>query len=103
MSTEPRHGGRLPDPGLAAVCGRCGEPREAHGGPKHYGACPGEHGLTARRFSLAAEDRPEPEMTALERRMPVMVGSVLPARPAKVTVTVELDNVVHADCGRYVS
>jgi hypothetical protein len=39
----------------------------------------------------------------VERRKPVFVGSVLPARPAKVTVTVELDNVVHADCGRPVS
>jgi hypothetical protein len=39
----------------------------------------------------------------LERRDPVLLGSVLPARPAKVTVTVELDNVVHSDCGRLVS
>lgn len=51
-------GGRLPDPGLAAVCGRCGEPREAHGGPKLLGACPDESGLRARRFSIAPEDRP---------------------------------------------
>jgi hypothetical protein len=61
MTHKP--GGRLPDPGLAAICGRCREPREAHGGEKHYGACPDEHGLYARRFSIAAEDRMEPEIT----------------------------------------
>lgn len=48
--------GRLPDPGLAAVCVR-GEPREAHGGERHLGACPGERGLYARRFRLRGEDR----------------------------------------------
>jgi hypothetical protein len=53
-----RRGGRLPDPGLAAVCDRCGEPREAHGGPKHYGACPGRSGLRAARFRLEATDKP---------------------------------------------
>lgn len=57
----PRHGGRLPDPGIGAVCARCGEPREAHGGPKHYGACPGEAGLYARRFQLRDEDKQPPE------------------------------------------
>ena len=56
-------GGRLPDPGLAALCATCREPREAHGGPKHYGACPGRSGLHADRFRIAEEDRPEPEIT----------------------------------------
>jgi hypothetical protein len=50
--------GRLPDPGLAAVC-ECGEPREAHGGYRRLGACPGEAGLYARRFRLRDEDRAE--------------------------------------------
>lgn len=49
--------GRLEDPGLAAVCARCGEPREAHGGAKHLGACPGQHGLYAKRFQLQQRDR----------------------------------------------
>jgi hypothetical protein len=52
-----RHGGRLPDPGMGAICGRCGEPREAHGGRQHLGACPGEIGLRAQRFSIALNDR----------------------------------------------
>lgn len=52
-----RHGGRLPDPGLAAICARCGEPREAHGGPKHLGACPDESRLYARRFQLQERDK----------------------------------------------
>lgn len=52
-------GGRLPDPGLAAVCAHCGEPREAHGGPKRLGACPGQSGLYAKRFSLREEDKPD--------------------------------------------
>lgn len=58
--SEPRrrpHGGRWPDPGLAAICNRCGEPREAHGGPKHMGACPGQSGLQGRRFTLRDEDK----------------------------------------------
>jgi hypothetical protein len=56
--SEPRpHGGRLPDPGLAAICARCGEPREAHGGLSHLGACPDERGLRARRFQLRTEDK----------------------------------------------
>lgn len=50
--------GRLPDPGLAVVCDRCGEPREAHGGPKHLGACPGQSGLYAERFRLRPGDKP---------------------------------------------
>lgn len=50
-------GGRLPDPGLAAVCDRCDEPREAHGGPKHLGACPDQHGLHAARFRLREDDK----------------------------------------------
>lgn len=41
---RPR-GGRLPDPGMGVLCGRCGEPREAHGGPKHLGACPDQSGF----------------------------------------------------------
>lgn len=56
---EGVRGGRLPDPGEAAVCARCGEPRPAHGGPKHLGACPGEHGVRAPRFQLRDEDKPE--------------------------------------------
>lgn len=51
-------GGRLPDPGLAALCATCREPREAHGGPKHYGACPGRSGLHADRFRLQEVDKP---------------------------------------------
>lgn len=58
---EPRRGGRLPDPGMGAICGRCGEPREAHGGPSHLGACPGESGIDAKRFSIEPGDRPNPE------------------------------------------
>lgn len=73
-------GGRLPDPGLAAVCGRCGEPREAHGGPKLFGACPGESGLRAKRFSIAPEDRPhaerdEPELIVRQARVVVPVSA----------------------------
>jgi hypothetical protein len=49
--------GRLPDPGLAAVCAGCGEPREAHGGRKNLGACPAEQGLRARRFKLGEADK----------------------------------------------
>lgn len=62
-------GGRLPDPGLAAVCGRCKEPREAHGGDKHYGACPDQSGLHAARFSIAPEDRPAVEPEIIVRQM----------------------------------
>lgn len=51
-------GGRLPDPGLGAVCARCGDPRQAHGGPKHYGACPDQSGLRAARFRLQEVDKP---------------------------------------------
>jgi hypothetical protein len=42
---------------MGAICARCGEPREAHGGPKSLGACPGETGIKAKRFSIAIEDR----------------------------------------------
>lgn len=52
------NGGRLPDPGLAALCARCTEPREAHGGPEHYGACPDQSGLRAARFRLMEADKP---------------------------------------------
>lgn len=53
-----RRGGRLPDPGLAAICDRCGEPREAHGGLKKLGACPGQSGLYAKRFRIREADKP---------------------------------------------
>lgn len=59
--------GRLPDPGMGAICGRCGEPRLAHGGPKRMGACPGETGLQAKRFSIAPDDRPQPGEPPRER------------------------------------
>jgi hypothetical protein len=68
---EPRHGGRLPDPGMGAICGRCGEPRLAHGGPSHLGACPGESGIQAKRFSIAPEDRPQPEQVEEHGRLPL--------------------------------
>lgn len=54
-----KQGGRHPDPGLGAICARCGEPREAHGGPKKLGICPGQSGLSGRRFSLRDEDKPQ--------------------------------------------
>lgn len=60
-------GGRLPDPGLAALCARCGDPREAHGGPRHYGACPDQSGLRAARFRLAEADKPPPSMVGIVR------------------------------------
>lgn len=68
---EPRHGGRLPDPGMGAICGRCGEPRLAHGGPSHLGACPGESGIQAKRFSIAPEDRPQAEQVEEHGRLPL--------------------------------
>jgi hypothetical protein len=73
-------GGRLPDPGLAAVCGRCGEPREAHGGPKLFGACPDQSGLRAKRFSIAPEDRPTnqdqgPELIVRQARIALPVSA----------------------------
>lgn len=55
-SHEP--GGRLPDPGLGAICARCGEPREAHGGQRQLGACPNQTGLYAKRFQIRDEDKP---------------------------------------------
>lgn len=54
-----KQGGRHPDPGQAAICARCGEPREAHGGPKKLGNCPDQSGLQGKRFSLRSEDKPE--------------------------------------------
>lgn len=54
-----RAGGRLPDPGMGAVCAQCDEPRLAHGGLKNLGACPGQRGLQASRFRLRAEDKPD--------------------------------------------
>lgn len=74
------NGGRLPDPGLGAVCGRCGEPREAHGGPKLLGACPDQSGLRARRFSIAPEDRPTnqdqgPELIVHQARAVIPVSA----------------------------
>jgi hypothetical protein len=75
-------GGRLPDPGLGALCGRCEEPREAHGGEKHYGACPDQAGLYARRFSIAAEDRPEPiEVRVMTTVMPISAEVLADALP----------------------
>jgi hypothetical protein len=49
-------GGRLPDPGPDAVC-ECGQPRNAHGGAQHLGACPGGQGLYAPRFRLRDDDK----------------------------------------------
>lgn len=74
------NGGRLPDPGLAAVCGRCGEPREAHGGPKLLGACPDQSGVQAKRFSIAPEDRPTsqdqgPELIVRQARVALPVSA----------------------------
>lgn len=86
---RPR-GGRLPDPGLGAVCGRCGEPREAHGGPKLLGACPDQSGLRARRFSIPAEDRPTnqdqgPELIVRQARavIPVSVEMLAEAQETR--------------------
>lgn len=61
---------------MGAICGRCGEPREAHGGPAHLGACPGESGIQAKRFSIATGDRPELEWEEPCDRLP------LPPRPS---------------------
>lgn len=80
---RPR-GGRLPDPGMGAICGRCGEPRLAHGGPRHLGACPGESGIEAKRFSIASDDRPQPEF---EEATP---SDRLPLPPRAVTAVDEL-------------
>lgn len=66
--------GRLPDPGLGAICARCNEPREAHGGPKHYGACPDQSGLRAARFRLQEADRP-PLPDPPRERLPLPAGS----------------------------
>jgi hypothetical protein len=49
---RPR-GGRPPMPGMDAACTRCRLPRRDHGGPKRMGACPGESGIQAKRFSVA--------------------------------------------------
>ncbi|HEV8653183.1 MAG TPA: hypothetical protein VG276_28255 [Actinomycetes bacterium] len=46
--------GRLPDPGMAVLCASCDQPRQAHGGRRHLGACPGHEGLHAQRFSRVA-------------------------------------------------
>jgi hypothetical protein len=43
--------GRLPDPAMQVPCVRCRRPRGEHGGRRRLGACPGETGLYARRFS----------------------------------------------------
>lgn len=45
-------GGRITDPGLDAICSHCNQPRRQHGGPTNYGACPGQRGLYAKRFSM---------------------------------------------------
>jgi hypothetical protein len=50
-SRRPR-GGRLPDPGYVGTCGHCNRPRGEHGGVKNLGACPGQSGLYALRFSI---------------------------------------------------
>jgi hypothetical protein len=56
---------------MGAICGRCGEPREAHGGASHLGACPGESGIQAKRFSIGPEDRPRPEEPAQPNHVPL--------------------------------
>lgn len=53
-----KQGGRLPDPGMDAVCARCDQPRGAHGGPKKLGICPDQSGLQGKRFALRDEDKP---------------------------------------------
>jgi hypothetical protein len=80
-------GGRLPDPGLGALCAwpACGEPREAHGGESHYGACPGESGLYAKRFSIAAEDRPPPEPIVVRQARAVIPVSAEMLAEAQAT------------------
>lgn len=80
---EPRHGGRLPDPGMGAICARCDEPREAHGGRRHLGACPGESGIDAKRFSIRIEDR------VVAAELVVDLGDRLPM-PVLVTAVDEL-------------
>ena len=77
------NGGRLPDPGLAAICARCNEPREAHGGPKHYGACPDQSGLRAARFRLQEADRP-PAPDPSPERLPLTVRRLVYWAPVSV-------------------
>lgn len=81
-------GGRLPDPGLGAICARCTEPREAHGGPKHYGACPDQSGLRAARFRLQEVDKPPPPDPPRER-LPLTVRRAVYWTPVSVIGTDE--------------
>lgn len=54
MPTGPLrpNGGRPPMPDMDTTCTRCEQPRREHGGPKRMGACPGQSGIRAKRFSI---------------------------------------------------
>jgi hypothetical protein len=84
--TGGKQGGRHPDPGLAAICNRCGEPREAHGGPRKLGACPDQRGLHARRFQLRSEDKPDDLGAAIRA-----ANEAIEARPRREWTYREID------------
>jgi hypothetical protein len=62
--------GRLPDPAMQVPCARCRRPRGEHGGRRRLGACPGEAGLQARRFSQVVWLR-----TPKRQRTPAALGT----------------------------